>query len=175
MSVKVNGKEIKINSHDNVDLLYNELPLKAEIEVTTAGGWPEEKPELDYPELPELVTSDSSEKSELLKLPGSLQKPFEIFLKMKDILEAEQGMEYDKAFVDAAIKSIEDYQERASVECGEGYYRPITPEREEDISKFYEQAALTMYKGFSNRMARYAERGNNQQKQLAILFNKIIN
>jgi hypothetical protein len=69
-----------------------------------------------------------------------------------------------------ALKTCEDYQLRAAMDQGQGYYRAITPERKEGIVKFYEQTALAMYKGYANRMAGFAEKGDTQQKRLATLF-----
>jgi hypothetical protein len=58
------------------------------------------------------------------------------------------------------------------METGPGYYRPLTMERKEGINKFYEQAALSMYSGYSKRMAHFSEKGDQQQKRIASLFSE---
>jgi ABC-type transporter MlaC component len=89
---------------------------------------------------------------------------------MKRMLEEETDADYEIAFVDAALKSFEDFRVRAAMDPGPGYFRPITPERREGINEFYEQAALSMYSGFANRMAGYAGTGDIRQKRIADLF-----
>jgi hypothetical protein len=106
------------------------------------------------------------------ELSDSLKKPFAVLSVMKLRLNKETGADYDKAFVTAAIKSFEDYRVRVTMDPGPGYFRPITPERREGINKFYEQIALSMYTGFANRMTKYAENGDEQQKRLAALFSE---
>ncbi len=50
-----------------------------------------------------------------------------------------------------------------------GYFRTITAEREIDIYKFYEQAALSMYEGFVQQMKNYEGNGDARQKAVAAL------
>jgi len=70
---------------------------------------------------------------------------------------------YEITFVDAAIKSCEDYRVRVTMDPGPGYYRAISPERRKGINKFYEQAALSMVQGFVKRMERYAVKGDTRR------------
>jgi hypothetical protein len=89
---------------------------------------------------------------------------------MKKLLANDAGAYDERAFIDAALKSLEDYQLRAAIDSGQGYYRPLTQERKEGIVKFYEQTALSLFKGFASRMDRFAEEGDTRQKRIAYLF-----
>ena len=168
-SVIINGKEIKVNSADELALIYEELPVESRIEITTTGGWNTEKPTSVYPENPVLV-SNYQVKTDL---PESLVKPYAILTKTKKQIENLPGSEYDLAFLDEAIRSCEDCGTRLKMDTGPGYFRPITPERRDGINKFYEQAALTMYKGFEKRMENYAVSANESQQKLASIFKDI--
>jgi hypothetical protein len=169
-SVKINGKEIKSKSSDEVILLYNDLPEEAKIEIVTEGGWPKETTETVYPTVPALIPGKDTKAIVSAELPESLKKLYGVLSSMNKLLVNEPGAEDDKAFVVAAMKSCEDYLARVAMEPGPGYYRPITNERKDGINKFYEQTALSMYNGFANRMAGYAEKGDTQQKRIATLF-----
>lgn len=91
---------------------------------------------------------------------------------MEKLLTKETGTDYDKGFINTAIKSFEAYQARTTLDPDPDYYRAITPERRIGIDKFYAQAALMMYSGFMKRMAGYAEKGEIQQKHIATLFSE---
>lgn len=168
-SVKINGKALIIKDSNNFALYYDELPKDAKIVITTQGGWPKEPATTVYPSIPSLLPKKASSPA---KLPESLKKPFTVLSAMNTKLAKEPGIDYDKAFVATAIKSIEDCRVRLTMDPGPGYFRPITPERKEGINKFYEQIALSMYTGFANRMSKYAEKGNEQQKRLSRLFSE---
>jgi hypothetical protein len=170
--VTVNGKALNIKKSDEVALYYDQLPKVAKINITTEGGWPKVSSTIDYPMVPSLVPGKGMKASAPAELSDSLKKPFAVLSVMKLRLNKETGADYDKAFVTAAIKSFEDYRVRVTMDPGPGYFRPITPERREGINKFYEQIALSMYTGFANRMTKYAENGDEQQKRLAALFSE---
>jgi hypothetical protein len=174
-SVKINGKEIKSRSTDEVILLYNDLPAEAKIEIITEGGWPKETTTTTYPAVPALIPGKDTKAIVSSELPESLKKPYNVLSSMNKLLVKEPGAEDERAFVVAAMKSCEDYLTRVAMDPGPGYYRPITNERKDGINKFYEQAALSMYNGFTNRMAGYAENGDAGQKHLADLFLKAQN
>ena len=125
--------------------------------------------------MPTLLRGKNGKSPVSAELPDSLKRPFAVLSTMKRLLSSEQGAEFDKSFLTAAIKSFEDYQVRASIDPGPGYYRPINPERNEGINKFYGRTAMAMYNGFRKRMAGYAEKGDLQQKRMAILFGKAQN
>lgn len=171
-SVTINGKVMKTESSDEVDLLYNELPTDAKIEITTTGGWPKESTTSVYPDVPALFAGKTSEEQVSAELPDSLKRPFAVLSTMEKLLTKETGTDYDKAFINTAIKSFEAYQVRTTLDPGAGYYRTITPDRRIAIDKFYAQAALMMYNGFMKRMAGYAEKGDMQQKHIATLFSE---
>jgi hypothetical protein len=147
-SVKINGKVMKVISSDEVVLMYAELPANAKIEITTAGGWPKEFSATEYPAFPVLLSEKETESQIISKLPESLKKPFEVLTEMKGQLASRQDADYEKAYIEEAIASFEDYCVRIAMDPGPGYYRTITPERKESIIKFYEQAALSMYNGY---------------------------
>jgi hypothetical protein len=92
---------------------------------------------------------------------------------MKKLLANVAGANDERAFIDTALKSLEDYQVRAAIDPGKGYYRPLTQERKEGIVKFYEQTALSLFKGFSNRMDRFVKEGDTRQKRIANLFTEV--
>jgi hypothetical protein len=169
-SVKINGKEIKTKSSDEIVLYYNDLPKEAKIEIVTEGGWPKESTNLNYPMVPSLISEKFTTEPALSELPGSLKKPYEVLSEMKRLLPEGTVADNEKAFVLAALKTIEDYQARLWVNPGPGYFRAITPERKEGIHKFYEQSALAMYSGFANRMTGFSKSGDLQQKHIADLF-----
>jgi len=169
-SVKVNGKPINVRSSDEVVLMYNELPGKAKIEITTEGGWPKESSTTEYPVIPALIPEKGSKQLTLTDFPEQLRKPFTVLTKMKKLLADEKNSNYEIAFVDEAIKSFEVYPMRLAIDPGPGYYRPITDERRNGINNFYQQTALSMYNGLAKRMENYAMKGDIHQKHMAELF-----
>ncbi len=171
-SVTVNGKAVKAGSSEEVDLLYNELPAEAKIEITTTGGWPKESNTTVYPVVPALLTERNAKVQATFQLPDSLKRPFAVLSAMGKLLAKETGADYDKSFITDAIKSFEDFQTRGSVDPGPGYYRPINEGRKMGITRFYAMSALMMYDGFVRRMAGYAEKGDMQQKHIATLFSE---
>jgi hypothetical protein len=170
--VKVNGVKINIISADKIDLLYNELPKEATIEITTGGGWIEQSSAIGYPAFPPLSSGDETKVPAQAALTDSMKKPFAILSRLSNMLTEEPGADYDKAFVAVAMQSFDDYRVRVLMDPGPGYFRLITPERREGIKKFYEQAALAMYNGLVTRMAKYAETGDIRQKHIADLFSE---
>jgi hypothetical protein len=169
-SISISGKEIRSKSSDEAILLYNDLPAEAKILIVTEGGWPKETTTTTYPTVPALIPGKDTKVIVAAQLPESLKKPYAVLSSMNKLLVNESGAEYERAFVVAAMKSCEDYLARVAMEPGPGYYRPITPERKEGINKFYEQAALSMYTGFANRIEGYAKNGDERQRYLADLF-----
>ena len=171
-SVKVNGLRWTISSPDEVVLLFAELPVEANVEITTGGGWPRESPTTAYPVFPALVPEKSVKAQAPAQLPESLRGPFAVLVKMKRLMAKDRDPDTERAFVDEAIQSFEAYRVRVAMDPGPGYYRPITPQRKAGIDKFYEQAALSMYRGFVKRMESYAGKGDGRQKRIASLFSE---
>ncbi len=165
-SVKINGKSISFSSAEELELLYENLPDTADIEITTTGDWPEEIATSAYPVKPSLQDKIGGNS----ELPETLKTQYNVLLAMKKNLDKESDVEEDSAFLNTAIRSFESCKERLALLPGPGYFRPITPERKEGIDKFYEQTAISMYEGFSRRMKKYAESENQQQKRIANLF-----
>ena len=150
--------------------MYNELPGKAKIEITTEGGWPKESSTTEYPVIPALIPEKGSKQLTLTDFPEQLRKPFTVLTKMKKLLADEKNSNYEIAFVDEAIKTFEVYPMRLAIDPGPGYYRPITDERRNGINNFYQQTALSMYNGLAKRMENYAMKGDIHQKHMAELF-----
>jgi hypothetical protein len=171
--VELNGKAVPLTSPEEVVLMYNELPVDSKVEITTEGGWPEEPVTAEYPSAPALVPAKGSKEQLSGAMPDSLKKQLAVLTEMKQLLEGEQNAEYEKAFVDAAIKSFQDCTVRMTMDPGPGYYRTITAERREGIIKMYGRAALAMYAGFANRMKKYAAGGDLQQAYIASLFARV--
>ena len=173
-SVKVNGKALKTGSIDELVLLYNELPAEAKIEIVTGGGWEKQSLTMNSSADPSLSLPERTKTSAHSELPDSLRHPFEILNAMQKLLKNEPDAEYEKEFVKVAIQSFKDFQARVVMDPGPGYYRPLTEERKMGINRFYAQAALSMYKGYSMRMANFAEKGGPQQKRIAELFSRAL-
>jgi hypothetical protein len=167
-SVKVNGKNLIISTPDEVALIYSELPENAKIEIVTEGGWEKEEVTPGYPIIPALVTGNA-QKSDL---PDSLKNQYRVLTELDKLLEKESGFEFDRAFVKSAIESFEAYQYRAGMEVGSGYFRPIDEQRKHAMVRSFAKAALRMYRGIENRMEKYTEKGDSQQKHLAELFSE---
>jgi hypothetical protein len=165
-SVKVNGKKLKINTPGEVDLIYNELPAEARVEIVTKGGWQKEEITADYPLIPALVEENAQKSA----LPDSLQNQYTILTKLDELLAKESGVEYDHAFVRTAIESFEAYQYRAGMEVGSGYFRPIDDQRKHAMVRSFAKAAKGMYRGVEKRMEVYDQHGDAKQKQIATLF-----
>ena len=134
-SVEINGKTAPLTSPEEVVLTYTELPPNANIMITTEGGWTGDSDTTDheYPAFPSLVPT----KKEVTQLPGelsdSLKQPFAILEEMKIALEIDQNAEYERAFVNAAIKAFQDCRVRQTMDPGSGYYRVIKEERKQGI------------------------------------------
>jgi hypothetical protein len=169
-SVTINGKTLNIKKSDTLALYYDILPKEAQIEITTEGGWPKETSTSPYPTFPALISDKVANAAPRAELSDSLKNPYTVLSAMKKLLTNVTNADYEKAFVNAAIATCEDYQVRVTMETGPGYFRPLTQERKEGINKFYEQAALSMYTGYCKRMADFAEKGDQQQKNIASLF-----
>jgi hypothetical protein len=169
-SVTINGKTLNIKKSDTLALYYDILPKEARIEITTEGGWPKETSTSPYPTFPVLISDKVANAAPRAELSDSLKNPYTVLSAMKTLLTNVTNADYEKAFVNAAIATCEDYQVRVTMETGPGYFRPLTQERKEGINKFYEQAALSMYTGYCKRMADFAEKGDQQQKNIASLF-----
>lgn len=168
-SVKVNGKEIPVDNFDEIALFYNDLPMEAQIEITTNSGVEPELQTSVYPVNPALIADHPVS----AKMPDSLAKPYLIFSEMKKQLATLPGCDIELAYLNEAIQSFENCRIRETLETGPGYFRAITPERKKGINQFYEQSALTMFKGFENRMEKYASGNDFREKQIAAVFKAI--
>jgi hypothetical protein len=171
-SITINGKSIHSGSTDEVVLLFSDLPVEAKIEITTEGGWSTEQSVIDYPLVPELIQAEKTNTQFSFELPESLKKPYAVLTSVQTQLVNKFPTSFEIAFLNEAVKSCNDCRIRSAIDPGKGYYRPITSERKEGINKFYEQAALTMYKGFVNLMAECEVNGNIRQKRIAAIFNE---
>ncbi len=171
--VRINEKILKVDSADKIELFYNKLPMEAKIEITTAGGWPVEQSTAQYPKIPALQSDAGTKVQPPAQMTDSLKYAFTLLSSIQKRISIDAGMEYDRSFVDMALKAFEDVGVRVTMDTGPGYYRPITTERREDINKFYHRTALSLFNGFSNRMARYSENGDKQQKRLAAIFSEL--
>ena len=184
--VKINGADVSVGSPDEVVLFYDQLPGKANIEITTEGGWPDEASVTIYPVKPPLVpqktiTPQKATNSQKqvnspvsAELPESLKKPLAVLTAMKGYLTNDSSSANEFAFLQVAINACEECRTRLSLDPGPGYYRPITIERKEGINQFYEKTALAMYSGFVKKMAEYGDKGNAHQKKVAELFAKAL-
>ena len=167
-SVAINGKALKVKSSDAVVLRYDELPKEAKIEIVTEGGWAAETPCSPAPgsnPAPTKVTGIPQ-----TELPASLKKPCVVLTALDKFLAQDPtAVESERAFVREAIGAIKAWRDRTAIEP-QGFYRPMTVERRDSITKFYENTALNMYNGFAKRMSRYAKSEDTSRKRLAELF-----
>jgi hypothetical protein len=161
-SVKVNGKSVKVSSADHFSLSYADLPTKAEVEIIIEGA--------TTAIAPCAAMIMSRPKADIIDMPNSLKNPYAVLIAMSSRLKDDKDAGYERVFLKEAIESIEAWRCRAKLDPGPGYFRAITPERRDGIQKFYENAALTMYNGFTSRMQRYANSDNLGQKHIAELF-----
>ena len=161
-SVKVNGKSVKVSSADHFSLSYADLPTKAEVEIIIEGT--------TTAIAPCAAMIMSRPKTDIIDMPNSLKNPYAVLIAMSSRLKDDKDAGYERVFLKEAIESIEAWRCRAVIEPGPGYFRAITPERRDGIQKFYENAALTMYSGFTSRMQRYANSDNLREKHIAELF-----
>jgi hypothetical protein len=173
-SIKVNGRGLEAGSANEIALLYATLPDEARVEITTGGGWPKApaSASMAYPVFPRLSVT-KAKASAPTDLPEVMRKPFAVLTAMKHRLAGEASAGPEAAFVEMALEAFEAFRARTSMDAGPGYYRPIAPERRKGIEKFYEQAALSMSKGFVSRMARYAAQGDSREKRIAALFEEL--
>jgi vacuolar-type H+-ATPase subunit E/Vma4 len=104
------------------------------------------------------------------ELPDLLRRPYNILCEMKKQLIKNEDSYYGQAFLDAVIQSFEEFEVRITMNTGQGYYLPVTPERKEGIDRFYSQAALTMYKGFALQMESYSNNKDSRFKKIASCF-----
>jgi hypothetical protein len=143
-SVKVKGGRIKEKVGNQVELLYDELPDKAYVEIVTEGGWTTRPSFPQYPWFPALADSEPGKSFDPALLPDSMQKPY------RELLDFKGKDPYQKAFVNEALLAFRACAERKKTNPGAGYYRKIDPERAENIVKLYATSAMAMYKAFRN-------------------------
>jgi len=174
--VTVNGEEMVITDPDELVLYYDDLPEDAQIEITTTGGWNgKSSDELDkkYPQTPALMSEQVQNAMKEASLPESLEEPFAVLSGMKERLAKVKGADFEKSFVDAAIKACDACRVRAAIDPGQGYFRQVTPQREEGINLFYEQTALMLYNGLENQMNSYAESDDQKKNDIAAIFSDV--
>jgi hypothetical protein len=171
-SVAVNGQAWKLQSPDEVVLPYEALPKTAKVELVTAGGWPAAAALPASPPTPAATTVAAAPKNEL---PESLQQPYAALKSMEKLLAGQRGIEaeVEQAFVREAIAAIEVCRERTAVEA-QGFFRPMTIEKRDNIVRFYEDAALAMYRGFARRMSDYENSPVASEKRLGELFQQVV-
>jgi hypothetical protein len=168
--VKVNGRALKVGQAAEVSLVYKDLPVEANVDITTGGGWPTEQRSADYPAVPALAVGMRAGPSTAKIASETLMKPLAVLSALRARLLGERDTGEDIAFLDAAVESCEATVIRATMDPGPGYYRAITSERRESINRFFELAAHSMYQGFAKRMEMYATKGDTRQKRIARLF-----
>ena len=171
-SVMVNGRTLPVGHEGDAVLMFDALPEEARVEIVTTGGWPAERPSVEYAGEPALVPKGGLPAP--APLPESLKKPVAVLTTMAKLLAGEDGADYERAFVAAALAACEDCRLRRAIEPGPGYFRPITPRRKAALDEFYEKTALDLVRGFEGRMARYAEKGDARQKRIAEVFAQVL-
>ncbi|MDD5704613.1 MAG: hypothetical protein PHR35_01710 [Kiritimatiellae bacterium] len=142
-SVTVNGRELDVKTQDRIDLLYEDLPDEATVEITTAGG-AQEQAYAPYPVTPALV-APAERKNARADLPSSLREPHAALSALQQRLKTKPAQDYERTLVDAALSCIDACRVRAAMDPGPGYYRAITPARAKGIADFYEKTALNLY------------------------------
>jgi len=163
-SVTVNGKELKVNNRDRVDLFYEELPVEARLEIRTTGGWPKEQTPTAYPKTPALVTDTDGEGVPRSEMPDALKEPFAVLSDMQQRLKTKPVQDYERTMVDAVLGCIEACRIRAVMDTGPGYYRTIPLLRAQEITGFYEKTALNLYQGLVQKITHGEEQPGKQKK-----------
>jgi hypothetical protein len=178
-SVSVNGQPVEVTSPDEVALLYDPLPQEARLEIATEGGWPAgsgTRPTDKVTVAPGAAQPDTLltavAKTGAAELPAALQKPLAVLTALDRRLANEPGADYERSFVRQTLEAINVSRQRTAVEPGPGYFRPMTPEKRAAIVKLYEDTALRMYQGLTQRMADYAKSPATREKRLAELFRR---
>jgi hypothetical protein len=94
---------------------------------------------------------------------------------MEKLLAKQKGVEVEQeqAFVHEALAAIEARRARTAVEA-QGFFRPMTIEKRDNIVRFYEDAALAMYRGFARRMSDYENSPVASEKRLGELFQQVV-
>ncbi len=169
-SVTVNGQSQEVTSSDAAVLLYEQVPEEAHVEIVTGGGW-EAEPALPAAlPTPDAVTVAAAPQTEL---PESLRRPHAMLTAMAELLAgAPDVSEIDRAFVREALGAISAWRDRTAIEP-QGFFRPMTVEKRDSIVRFYEKAALAMFKGFNKRMSEYANSPDAAKKRVADLYRQI--
>ena len=167
-SVKINGKKIDVVSHEELALMYSELPAVAKVEIVTEGRWPAaEAATVEYPVIPALVADAQNSRTEM---PDSLKKQFTVLTELNKIIAREKGNEYDRSFIAAALESFKAYQARTGMDVGKGYFREIDDQRKHAMVRSFAKAAIGMYKGVEIQMNKYSQQGDPEQKKIAEHF-----
>jgi hypothetical protein len=171
-SVAVNGQAWNLGSSDEVVLPYETLPATAHIEIVTEGGWPAAAALPASPPTPAATTVAAAPSKEL---PESLRQPYAALQAMEKLLAKQKGVEVEQeqAFVHEALAAIEARRARTAVEA-QGFFRPMTIEKRDNIVRFYEDAALAMYRGFARRMSDYENSPVASEKRLGELFQQVV-
>jgi hypothetical protein len=146
-AVRINGKKMKIDNPREIHLLFDKLPDTATVEIITTGGWPAESPAPEYPVNPVVKPAKAIDPSMINQLPDSLRLPYAELLDLNKRLADEPKADYERALTAVVIQAFESCLERRTTDPGKGYYREITDGRRQNIIRFYDKAALTMYKG----------------------------
>ena len=150
--VKINDKRVKIGNREQVELLYDQLPMDAEVEITTKGGWGEDDFSADYPVAPALVDGRPHQDFQPAALPDSMQQPYKELLKWEGKLSADPKATLILAMVRETMESFRVLPERMALDTGPGYYRAIDDKRKENMVRLYAQSAMGMYRGVANKM-----------------------
>jgi len=165
-SVKVNGKKLKLDSPDEVALIYAELPVKAEIEIITKGSWDKMNSSPDYPVVPALLSTAGNNQ----ELPDSLKTQYATLTRFENLIARESGAEADRDFVRAAIEAYEAVSNRRSLDPGPGYFRPTDEQKKTAMVRSYVKAAKGMYRGLEKRMTDYSMKEDPVKQHISKLF-----
>ena len=173
-AITVNGKSLRPGPDGTAELIYDELPERAEVVITTTGGWGKPNLSPSYPEIPSLRMATTPE-FEKEMLPDTLRKPWAVLLEMEEAMGQFDGEDYGKSYLAETLDSFRACGLRAKTDPGPGYFRPVDPQRRESMNRIYARTAMAMYRGFSLRMDRYSREGNATQKKMASLFTTLLN
>lgn len=168
LSVRVNGKPVNLESSDCVDLLYNSLPDKADVEIAMSGGWPKEAVQAKS----DIASVDLSRVRSVSELPNKLKPQYQALCAMKDKLGTVNCSDYERAFLSEAMRAFEVCKERMDIQYS-GVYPELTRKKQIAILKMYEDSALAMYNGFDGLMKRYAASNDLSQKELANAWGQV--
>jgi len=150
-AIKINGKKTELISREQAELLYDQLPDRAEVEIVTTGGWGPDDFSADYPVTLPLIPEKPYREFSLSALPDTMQEPYRVLTGLEEKLAKDPKAADDLALVRETIASFKSLVQRMELDPGPGYFRVIDAERKENIIRLYARSSMALYRGCEKR------------------------